>query len=200
MSSDPTQTPAGALPPPPNPPTSAGARDRPPTVGTEVDGRGFAQLDPRALTLGLIAGSLSWVMFAAPVTVGVVVAAFFASWSGLTALLVLGAATLLLLVLAVVMIWMEVPRFRRYRYRADEYGLEIHRGVLWRSRIYIPRSRIQHTDVNQGPIERQLGLAKLVVHTAGTVRASTTISGLAHATALEIRASLSDEGEGADGV
>ncbi|MEM9404976.1 MAG: PH domain-containing protein [Acidobacteriota bacterium] len=161
---------------------------------------GFERLDPRALTLGLLGGAISWLFFAVPITFGVLMVGLFADQSSVGSFTVLGLGIGALLILAVLQIGLQIPRFKRYRYRADESGLEIHRGVLWRSRIFIPRSRIQHTDVNQGPIERQLGLAKLVVHTAGTVRASTTISGLAHAVALDIRASLSEDDAGTDGV
>lgn len=188
---------------PPAPPTVAPpATTAPPTTGAPTRSVseprvGFERLDPRALTLGLVAGAISWLFFAAPITVGVLTLAFFADAS--RSLVVLGLGVLALLVLAILQIGLQVPRFRRYRYRADESGLEIHRGVLWRSRIFISKSRIQHTDVNQGPIERQLGLAKLVVHTAGTVRASTTVSGLAYDVALDVRALLSDD-DGDDGV
>ncbi len=169
-----------------------------PSTDAQIDAAEFSKLDPRALTLGLISGAISWLFFAVPISIGVLVASL-ASWSS-SGLLVFALGIGVLLLLAGTMIGMQIPRFRMYRYRADERGLEIHRGVLWRSRIFIPRSRIQHTDVNQGPIERQLGLARLVVHTAGTVRASTAISGLAHPVALAIRAALSHDVQDTDGV
>ena len=171
-----------------------------PTRSPDASIASFERLDPRALTLGLLGGAISWLFFAVPITFGVLMIGLFADRSSTVSYAILGLGVSALLILAVLQIGLQVPRFKRYRYRADESGLEIHRGVLWRSRIFIPRSRIQHTDVNQGPIERQLGLAKLVVHTAGTVRASTTVSGLAHAVALDIRASLSEDDAGTDGV
>ena len=45
----------------------------------------------------------------------------------------------------------------------------------------MPRSRIQHTDVTQGPFERWLGLGTLVIYTAGTEHAAVPIEGLPHA-------------------
>jgi membrane protein YdbS with pleckstrin-like domain len=39
-------------------------------------------------------------------------------------------------------------------------------------------SRVQHVDTRQGPIERALGLATVVVFTAGTVGAMVAIPGL----------------------
>lgn len=72
----------------------------------------------------------------------------------------------------------------------DEAGLEIARGVLWRHQISVPRSRIQHTDVTQGPVERRFGLGTLVIYTAGTEHAAIPIEGLAHETALALRDAL----------
>ena len=46
-------------------------------------------------------------------------------------------------------------------YRISEHGIEIHEGVVWRSARLVARSRIQHTDVTQGPLQRRFGLASL---------------------------------------
>ena len=89
---------------------------------------------------------------------------------------------------------------RRVRYRADQRGLQIKRGVIWRSWARVPRSRIQHTDVTRGPVDRAFGVAALVVHTAGTHEASTRLDGLIYEEALEVRDLLSADRGGADGV
>ena len=72
-------------------------------------------------------------------------------------------------------------------YRIDEQGLEIRKGVYWRVVINVPRSRVQHIDVSQGPIERRFGLGTLVVYTAGTDHAKVELEGLEHGRALAIR-------------
>jgi hypothetical protein len=66
-------------------------------------------------------------------------------------------------------------------------GLLIKRGVWWRSETYVPRARVQHTDVNQGPIARRYGIAKLKVFTAGTQESEIEVGGLARADALRLR-------------
>ena len=48
-------------------------------------------------------------------------------------------------------------------YRVDDQGIEIRAGVYWRVVINVPRSRVQHIDVSQGPVERRFGLGKLVI-------------------------------------
>ncbi len=85
-------------------------------------------------------------------------------------------------------------RFQAMSYRVDSQGIEIRDGILWRRNIAIPRSRIQHTDVSQGPIERLFGLATLIIHTAGTHQASVGLVGLDRQTALRIRDYLVAEG------
>lgn len=66
-------------------------------------------------------------------------------------------------------------------------GLRIRRGVWWRSETFVPRSRIQHTEVTQGPIARHFGMATLKVYTAGTHQAEIQVEGLPHADALALR-------------
>ena len=74
-------------------------------------------------------------------------------------------------------------------------GLEIGRGVIWRKTLSVPRSRIQHTDVVQGPLQRSYGLSTLVLYTAGAEHARIALDGLAFETALAVREDLlrSDE-------
>lgn len=77
--------------------------------------------------------------------------------------------------------------YRHASYRVDANGLEIRRGVYFRAVINVPRSRVQHTDVAQGPLQRRFGLATLIVHTAGNESAVVELPGLTHDTALAIR-------------
>ena len=77
--------------------------------------------------------------------------------------------------------------YRHAFYRVDDLGIEIRRGVYFREVINVPRSRVQHTDVSQGPLERRFGLGTLVIHTAGTANSEVTLTGLEHALAGRIR-------------
>ena len=85
---------------------------------------------------------------------------------GLAAKIGIGALTLTLP--AVVFGTWARARWRRTNWRLDEGGLRVRRGVIWHKEILVPRSRVQHLDLERGPIERHFGLATLVVHTAGT--------------------------------
>lgn len=85
---------------------------------------------------------------------------------------------------------------RHASYRVGPEGIEIRRGVLWRHVISVPRSRIQHTDVSQGPVERRYGLGTLTLFTAGTEHEKVELAGLDHSLALEIRDALAPSGQG----
>ena len=86
--------------------------------------------------------------------------------------------------------------YRFTSYLVDDAGLEIARGVYWRTVTNIPKSRIQHTDVSQGPLERKHGLGTLVVYTAGTQHSEVKLPGLEFATAQRIRAHLLPRDQG----
>lgn len=87
---------------------------------------------------------------------------------------------------AVAFLWPAVA-WRHASYRLDEQGLEVRHGVLWRSIIDVRRTRIQHSDVSQGPLERRFGLGTLRLHTAGTRHARIQLRGLPHERALQMR-------------
>jgi len=77
-------------------------------------------------------------------------------------------------------------RHKRLRYLVDEGGLRIRRGVFWRTVIWIPISRVQHTDFTRGPVQRRFDLATLTVHTAGTAGASISLAGLEQSVAARL--------------
>lgn len=80
-----------------------------------------------------------------------------------------------------------VWEYRRTRYRVTSQGIEIRKGIIWRQVINVPRNRVQHTDVVQGPLLRHYKLATLVIHTAGTTHSIVTLPGLSRARALQLR-------------
>jgi membrane protein YdbS with pleckstrin-like domain len=80
--------------------------------------------------------------------------------------------------------------YRHSSFRLDGDGIEIRRGAIFRRVISVPRSRVQHTDVSQGPMERRFELGTLHIYTAGVSHALIPLPGLSHARALEIRDSL----------
>jgi membrane protein YdbS with pleckstrin-like domain len=145
------------------------------------------KLDPRFITLqrraGLVSTAIrSFLLCAAGVGA-------MAMGAGNPAA-VFGVCGVLALVLLIHSQWWPAVAYARASYRVDAGGIEIRRGVLWRTVTTVPRSRVQHTDVTQGPFERQLGLGTLVVHTAGNAHAQVHVRGLAYDHAVRIRTHL----------
>lgn len=69
-------------------------------------------------------------------------------------------------------------RYRRWRYEVQDDTLYIERGVLTHIRTVVPYVRVQHVDSQRGPVERAVGLASVVVYTAGSRQADVSIPGL----------------------
>ena len=76
-------------------------------------------------------------------------------------------------------------RFWRFDLRPEELYLE--RGVWNRVRTIVPLRRIQHLDVSQDVLERNYGLGKLIVHTAGTRSSDVVLPGLQYEEAERLR-------------
>ena len=155
------------------------------------------RLDPRSVTAGRLGGWTVTLVLATVIGSSVLATligtgAPLVSWLG-TALI----ATLLFGSLAAASHFGPKLRFDTTWVSLDADGLEYEHGWKWRHQISVPRSRIQHTDVTQGPYERRFGLATLVVYTAGTEHASISIEGLSHQTALTLRDALLSRGAAA---
>lgn len=80
----------------------------------------------------------------------------------------LGLALGVLTAFIALALWRASLAFHYTRWRLDEDGLRVRHGRFWRTEVLVPRARVQHLDIERGPIERHYGLATLVVHTAGT--------------------------------
>ena len=83
--------------------------------------------------------------------------------------------------------WLSWRRHRRTSWLLDDHCLAVSRRHLWYSDTRVPRARVQHLDVRRGPMERSLGLATLVVHTAGSRLDAVSLSGLELADAEALR-------------
>jgi membrane protein YdbS with pleckstrin-like domain len=106
-------------------------------------------------------------------------------------------APLLVIVAGAWLTWAWPPLcFRYLRFGVDETGIAIESGVIWRSRIALPRVRIQHTDVSQGPLERRYGVGTLKLYTAGSRHTKIELPGLKHDDAIALRDALLAEGSG----
>jgi hypothetical protein len=94
-----------------------------------------------------------------------------------------------LLVTSICWFW-PAAAYRHLRFGVDDTGIVIHSGVVFRSHIALPRVRIQHTDVSQGPLQRRFGVATLKFYTAGSRHTKIELPGLTHHRAVELRDAL----------
>ncbi|MBT9259747.1 MAG: PH domain-containing protein [Clostridiales bacterium] len=75
-------------------------------------------------------------------------------------------------------------RQARFRYELRENELEVESGIWTMERRLIPYARVQHVDLEQGPIARLYGLAEVVIATAA---GSTSIPALSLQDAEKLR-------------
>lgn len=154
------------------------------------------RLDPSYVAYDRLSG---WVGVAVVFVLGVVGLGAFSIWSEptLAKLAVLAAAWIaLLVVLVATTLFLPRKRWERARWTISRAGLEIKKGVFFRSITNVPRSRVQHTDVTQGPIQRRFGLATLVVHTAGQQNSEVQLEGVSFDVAKALRDDLMAAGAG----
>lgn len=144
------------------------------------------RLDPRLVSLQRTAGWITWACLSIPL-LGLAVGLTFAGRGIRPAMILWTVAIVVSAAQAFAAHAWPPIAYRHASYAVDDAGIEIRGGVLWRRVVNVARSRVQHTDVAQGPLERRFGLATLLIYTAGTVHARVDLSGLDHATALRIR-------------
>jgi membrane protein YdbS with pleckstrin-like domain len=158
--------------------------------GVSVADRLEHSLDPAWIEMQRLIGWILCAVLTPLLLTGLIVAWFTRSLSlDIKALLgVLWLAAVILLAWAAQK-WPAIE-YRYFRYVLDADGIEIRCGVVWRKLIRVPRSRVQHIDVDQGPLERRHGIASLSIHTAGTEFAQVLLPGLRYARAIEIRDGL----------
>jgi membrane protein YdbS with pleckstrin-like domain len=155
---------------------------------------GARRLDPEYIPLQRGVG---WILTA--IVSGSLLAAIGVLW--LTADLQPWARALLIpawLVLTLGIGWLcytwPAVHYRHTSYTVDGEGIEIRSGVWWREIVSVPRSRVQHIDVSQGPMERSYGLGRLVLYTAGTAHSRVELQGLSYAVAFALRNHLLPRG------
>lgn len=93
-------------------------------------------------------------------------------------------------VIAVVGLWWTPLEHRRWGWRLTDELFEVRSGVVVRTVAMVPRSRIQNVTTAAGPLQTQLGLVSLSVHTAGARTPNVSIRDLDAETAEWLRHQL----------
>ena len=137
-----------------------------------VDPAYLKQLRLTLLPVLLLAAPLGWQLYQLSISLPLVAS---------LALLIPGVAVLLM-----ALFWAP-RRYRLTGYCLRQHDLHLRTGALWRRTTSVTLNRIQHLEVSQGPLERLLGIARLLVYTAGGSGQDLAIPGLAKARADQLR-------------
>ncbi len=145
-----------------------------------MDTEPLTKLDPAYTTVMRIEGALIVLPFLVAATVLGVVGVVPSPWTW--APMIVPALIALVFVILV-----PIKRFMARGYQMSDDRLRVVKGVMFHADTVVPFSRVQHLDVEQGPLERAFGIARLILHTAGTHNSSVTLPGLAHTDAVAMR-------------
>jgi membrane protein YdbS with pleckstrin-like domain len=134
------------------------------------------RLDPKVKRVWQVDAALGWMLLSGLAAAALFLAERSPAWALIVALLGL-----------VYVLRVPPNRYRHFTFRVGPVDVRVAHGWLWRTESVVLHSRIQHVDTRQGPIERMMGLATVVVFTAGSVGAMVAIPGLATARADALR-------------
>jgi membrane protein YdbS with pleckstrin-like domain len=140
-------------------------------------------VSPRLVTARLVTAGIT---FGVPIVGAAALATLVSPWLWLLAA-----------VPAVILVWVAlvVPRqVRALGYAERDDDLLIRRGILFRSLVVVPYGRMQYVDVEAGPLDRKLGIAKVQLHTA-SASTDASIPGLVPDEAERLRDRLTARGE-----
>jgi hypothetical protein len=122
---------------------------------------------------------------AIPFLIGALVAELVLREAAILPTGVIAGPVLLIAIALVIRIPQSRYNARGYQISADR--LRVVRGLLFRSDTVVPFGRVQHIDVDQGPLDRFFGIATLTLHTAGNHNASVALPGLGEELARTMR-------------
>lgn len=90
--------------------------------------------------------------------------------------------------------WLVGRQVAAIGYAERDDDLLVRRGVMFRSLVVVPYGRMQFVDVEAGPLDRALGIARVQLHTASP-GSDAAIPGLTPEQAARLRDTLAHRGE-----
>lgn len=138
-------------------------------------------LDKNHLTVDLIVTGIIWSI----IGMGLSISFFFNSdriepWIARIVVIVL----LLIIISSFLLL---IFGFKKRKYALREKDIIYQEGLFWRTYTVLPFNRVQHVEVQQGPIDRLFSLGKLNIYTAGGSSSDLAISGLQYETAQSMK-------------
>ncbi|MFY8326862.1 PH domain-containing protein [Pseudoalteromonas sp. ZZD1] len=137
----------------------------------------------------LLHAQLSWLLFYVPLMAVLAAVCFFNQNFANAAQTPLMIGLPIILVVSLIFNLISV-RLKGIAVRSHDIAYQ--KGVIWQQVTILPLSRIQHTEIHRGPLERKLGLASLRLYSAGGMSADLNISGLSHTDCKDIRQFIQD--------
>lgn len=148
----------------------------------------WQSLDPRARVAWMVGSAITWLVLGSiGIAIEMSVGHGLVQFGGRTIPAWGLLATAVLLVLSLV--WAQLA-WARFRFMLSDRELTVESGVLFRSRRCIPRSRVQHVDIQSGPIDRLLGLVEVHLYVAGGMGPVAQIPGILPVEAEQLKSSL----------
>lgn len=139
---------------------------------SKVEELDYQGLDKRYLTTDLIATAILWFI------VGIASFSFLYFNPAELPSLVINLIVAALVLLAIASFVIVVFGFKKKLYAVRERDIVYQSGLFWRTFTVLPYKRVQHAEVQQGPIDRMFELGKLNIYTAGGASSDMSISGL----------------------
>ncbi len=96
-------------------------------------------------------------------------------------------ASLVAALLFIVVLILGYLSYFKKAYALREKDVSYRRGLIFHSITTVPLSRIQHSELLRGPLDRILGLSSVKIYTAGGSSSDITIPGLPLETAEKVR-------------
>ena len=94
--------------------------------------------------------------------------------------------------LALALVFLAKAYFRRKKFKIAEKNISYQEGILYQKETLVPFARIQHIEIDEGPLERFFSIATLSIYTAGDSGRDLKISGLELMKAQEIKSFISN--------
>lgn len=88
---------------------------------------------------------------------------------------------------AVYFFWMARKRFYYEGYAVREKDIIHTKGYWLRTQLTVPYNRVQHVEIEQGPLARAFGLGSISVYTAGDSGGDLSITGIEYPEAERIK-------------
>ena len=103
---------------------------------------------------------------------------------------------LLMTILFIYTIFIKIIGFKRRKFLVREKDISYKKGVFYKKITTVPFNRIQHVEIDQGPISRFFNLASLSVFTAGDSSDDLKVNGLLKDEAQQIKEYISNQIDG----